>query len=205
MMMENQINQVQDLLQVLGNIAPLSQAYHQRLQDLLESKVYPAKTILLQPGDICKRIYFVSSGIVRIYSIDEMGRDKTILFMGPGELAVDTVSFYGQTPATKYLETLQETRIQSITWHQLNTFYADFPEGNYIGRIITQKYLVIAIERNMELLTATIAQRYQSLLRQYANIEQQITQAHIASYLGISRETLSRLKSEQLKRISYRR
>jgi CRP-like cAMP-binding protein len=202
-MMENQITAPKDLLQVLGNIAPLSQAYQQRLEECLENKVYPAKTVLLQPGDICRRIYFVSYGLLRIFSLDEMGREKTILFMGPGELAVDTISFYNQTPATKYLETLQETTIQSITWHQLNTFYADFPEGNYIGRVITQKYLVIAIERNMELLTWSIAQRYEALLRQYENIEQQITQSQIASYLGVSRETLCKLKSEQLRRSTY--
>jgi len=187
------------LLQVLGNIAPLSQAYHERLKQQLEILNLPAKTLLLQPGEICRHIYFISSGLVRIYSIDEMGKEKTIIFMGPGELAVDVSSFYEQTPATEYLETLQPTTIQSLTWHQLNSFYADFKEGNYIGRIITQKYLVLAVERNMELLANSVETRYHSLLRQYPMIEQQVTQAHIASYLGISRETLSRLKSELLK------
>lgn len=197
--MENHITEGMDLLQVLGNIAPLSQAYHERLKQQLETLHFPAKTLLLQPGEICRHIYFISSGLVRIYRVDEMGREKTIIFMGPGELAVDASSFYEQTPATEYLETLQPTTIQSLSWHQLNSFYADFKEGNYIGRIITQKYLVLAVERNMELLTNNVESRYQSLLRKYPKIEQQVTQAHIASYLGISRETLSRLKSELLK------
>lgn len=188
-----------ELLQVLGSIAPLSAAYQKRLKDQLLEENYPARELVLRPGDICRRIYFISSGMVRIYSLDEMGRERTHLFMGPGEVAIDVASFYDQIPATEYLETLQPTTIQSISWNELNSFYADFKEGNYIGRLMTQKYLTIAVRRNKELLTATAQERYHSLMRQYPDIEQFTTQSHLASYLGISRETLSRLKSELLR------
>ena len=189
-----------DLLEVLGRIAPLSEAYHKRLKDQLETPIFPARHILLRPGDIARQLHFVSSGIVRIYHLDEMGREKTIHFMGPGELVVDVASFFDQTPTTEYLETLQETTLQSLSWFQLNTFYADFAEGNYIGRIMTQQYLVLAVQKYTELLTASTEQRYFNLLAKYPMIELQVTQGHIASYLGISRETLSRLRNEQLRK-----
>lgn len=198
--MENQENLNIDLLEVLGSIAPLSAAYHDRLRSQLVTEHIPAKHLLLQPGEICRRIHFISSGLIRIYTVDDLGKEKTIIFMGPGELAVDVSSFYEQSLATEYLETLQPTTIQSLTWHQLNSFYADFREGNYIGRIITQKYLVLAVERHTELMGSSITDRYLSLLTRYPNIEQQTNQSHIASYLGISRETLNRIKSELLKK-----
>lgn len=188
-----------NLLQVLGNIAPLSAGYRERMNSQLVTQHYPAKHLLLQPGEICRRIYFISSGLVRIYHLDDMGRERTIIFMGPGELAVDASSFYEQTPATEFLETIQETTIQSIGWEQLNSLYADFAEGNYIGRIMTQKYLVRAVERNIELMTFSLTERYEDLLRRYPNIEQQANQSQIASYLNTSRETLSRLRNDQLK------
>lgn len=197
--MKNQETPQIDLLEVLGSIAPLSAAYHDRLRSQLVTEHYPARHLLLRPGEICRNIYFISSGLVRIYTIDGAGKEKTIIFMGPGELAVDVSSFYEQTPATEYLQTLQPTTIQSLSWHQLNSFYADFKEGNYIGRIITQKYLVISVERHTELLSSSIPERYQSLLAKHPFIEQQTTQSQIASYLGISRETLNRIKSELLK------
>lgn len=197
--MENQENHHIDLLEVLGSIAPLSAAYQQRLREQLVTQNFTARQILLKPGEICRHIHFICNGLVRIYSTDDQGKEKTIVFMGSGELAVDVSSFYEQTPATEYLETLQPTTIQSLTWNQLNSFYADFSEGNYIGRIITQKYLIMAVARNMELLTSSIQERYLNLLARYPNIEQQVTQGHIASYLDISRETLSRLKSDLLK------
>lgn len=197
--MENQERPEIDLLEVLGSIAPLSAAYHDRLRSQLVTQQYPARHLLLQPGEICRQIHFISSGMVRIYNIDKMGKEKTIIFMGAGELAVDVSSFYEQSPATEYLETLQPTTIQSLTWHQLNSFYADFKEGNYIGRIITQKYLMLAVERNTELMNSSIADRYISLLLRYPHIEQQVSQHLIASYLGVSRETLSKMKADQLK------
>lgn len=197
--METKDNNSIDLLQVLGNIAPLSSAYQERLRSQLTVEHYQSREILLRPGEICRRIYFICEGLVRIYHIDLMGRERTLIFMGPGELAVDVSSFYEQSPATEYLEAVQETVIQSLTWGELNAFYADFPEGNYIGRLMTQKYLVRVVKRNIELMSANLHERYDSLLENYPNIEQQANQSQIASYLNISRETLSRLKSEQLR------
>lgn len=188
-----------DLLEVLGSVAPLSEGYQKRMRSQLVTEHYPAKHLLLAPGEICRRIYFISSGLVRIYHIDNMGRERTIIFMGPGELAIDATSFYEQLPATEFLETLQDTTIQSIGWQELNALYADFAEGNYIGRVVTQKYLVRAVERNIELVTFSLHERYENLIKRYPLIEQQASQAQIASYLNISRETLSRLKSEQLR------
>lgn len=188
-----------DLIEVLSSIAPLSAGYHQRLSSQMVTERYPARYLLLQPGEICRRIYFIKKGIVRIYHIDELGKERTLTFMGMGELAVDANSFYEQRPATEYLETLQETVIQSLSWQELNSMYADFAEGNYIGRIVTQRYLMIAVRRNTELLTANLQERYDSLLERFPNIEQQANQSHIASYLNITRETLYRLRSERLR------
>lgn len=197
--MENHERAQIDLFEVLGNIAPLSAAYHDRLRSQICTEHYPARHLLLRPGEVCRQIHFISSGLVRIYHIDEVGRDKTIIFMGAGELAIDASSFFEQAPATEYLETLKPTTIQSLSWHQLNSFYADFREGNYIGRIMAQKYLVLSVERNTELLCSSIPERYHALLSRHPDIEQQVSQSLIASYLGISRETLSKMKSEQLR------
>lgn len=197
--MENrEINDI-ELLEVLGNIAPLSSGYQERIKSQLREEHYQSRELLIRPGEICRRIYFVSKGLVRIYHIDPLDRERTIIFMGPGELAVDIASFYEQIPATEYLEAVQDTVIQSLTWSELNASYADFPEGNYIGRLMTQKYLVKAVNRNIELMTGNLQDKYDALLRSYPHIEQQANQSQIASYLNISRETLSRLKSEQLR------
>lgn len=185
-----------DLLEVLGTIAPLSAAYQDRLRQQLVTETFPARHMLLTPGEISRHIHFINSGLVRIYGTDDTGRERTIFFQGPGDIVLDVTSFYEQTPATEFLETLRPTTMQTLSWHQLNSFYADFREGNYIGRIVTEKYLILAVDRINELMNFNVQQRYLSLIARYPNIEQEASQSHIASYLGITRETLSRMKSE---------
>lgn len=197
--METIENDSIDLLQVLCTITPLSSGYQQKLKSQLQTEHYSTRTLLLQPGDICRKIYFVSRGMVRIYSVEESGRERTHLFMGAGELVIDVASFFEQSPATEYLETLQETTLQSLSWQELNALYADFPEGNYVGRLTAEKYLVLVVRRNWELLNNSLYERYQALLTKYPYIEQMANQSQIASYLNISRETLSRLKRELLR------
>ena len=138
--------------------------------------------------------------MVRAYSIDQNGREITSWIMGPGELIISVHSFFTQKPAQEYIEILQSAELQSLTWNQLNSYYADFPEGNLIGRILTQKYYILSEERSILIRTTSPLERYHILLAQYPKIEQQTTQSNIASYLGITRETLSRLKSSLVRK-----
>ena len=81
----------------------------------------------------------------------------------------------------------------------------ELKEGNLLGRIITQKHYLLSEQRAFLLRTATAQYRYELLLKNHPNIEQQITQNHIASYLGISRETLSRIRRKKLKCVKWHR
>ena len=187
------------LLRVLGTLAPTSSAYQDRLASQLQTEHLPAKHYLIRAGEICRRLYFIKCGLIRSYHIDELGNQCTNWFLGAGDLAIAITSFYDQRPSAEYLEVLIETEVQSITWEQLNALYADFEEANLIGRLITQKYFVKSSELYMKRHTPSITARYINLIQQYPDIEQLTTQANIASYLGITRETLNRLKREQLK------
>jgi CRP/FNR family transcriptional regulator, anaerobic regulatory protein len=93
---------------------------------------------------------------------------------------------------------LQDCTLQSLTWLELNAYYADFKESNLLGRIIIQKYYILGEERAILLCTQRPEQRYNLLLKNHPEIEQQTTQQNIASYLGIGRETLSRIRRKKL-------
>lgn len=187
------------LLELLGSIAPTSAEYQQRLAEQLLTEALPMRHHLIREGDICRRLYFVESGLIRSYHVDDYGKECTNWFLGQGDLACAVTSFFGQRPSLENIEILQESVLVSITWNQLNALYADFNEANLIGRIITQKYLVFATEIYMQRHTPKIMARYANLLKQHPHIEQLTTQGNIASYLGITRETLSRLKAETVR------
>ena len=198
--MENMDKTCPDLIQVLGSITPISADFQQRINDQLLHESFPANKLLLRPGETARRIYFIKKGMVRAYSIDQNGREITSWLMGPGELIISVHSFFSQRPGQEYIHVLQPAELQSLTWNQLNAYYADYPEGNLIGRLLTQRYYILSEERSILFRTTSPLERYHILLDQHPKIEQQTTQSNIASYLGITRETLSRLKSSLVRK-----
>jgi CRP-like cAMP-binding protein len=191
-------NSEADLLETLSFIMPLPTPMQNRVKEESLIETFERKKILLEPGEIARRIYFIRSGFLRAYFIDEDGKECTTWFSTKGDLMASASSFFSQQPAKEYIEVLQDCTLQSLTWLELNAYYADFKEGNLLGRIIIQKYYILGEERAILLRTQRPEQRYNLLLKNYPQIEQQTTQQNIASYLGISRETLSRIRRKKL-------
>ncbi|TCD05940.1 Crp/Fnr family transcriptional regulator [Pedobacter frigidisoli] len=187
-----------DLLETLGFIVPLPAPFQQRVNEEVIIENFGRKHLLLRPGEIARRLYFIRSGFLRAFFIDENGKECTTWFMGKGDLMISVYSFFTQKPAFEYIEVLQECKLQSLSWNQLNAYYADFPQGNLLGRIVTQKYYIMSEERAIFLRTQTPSLRYELLIAQHPDIEQKTSQNNIASYLGISRETLSRIRRKKL-------
>lgn len=187
-----------DLLETLGFIIPLPAPFQQRVNDEVITETFKRKHLLLRPGETARRLYFIRYGFLRAYFIDSSGKECTTWFMGKGDLMISVYSFFTQKRAYEYIEVLDDCKLQSLTWNQLNSYYADFAEGNLLGRIVTQKYYLLSEERALFLRTQTQESRYEMLVERYPDIEQKTTQSNIASYLGISRETLSRIKRKKL-------
>ncbi|SER90098.1 cAMP-binding domain of CRP or a regulatory subunit of cAMP-dependent protein kinases [Pedobacter rhizosphaerae] len=187
-----------DLLETLSFIMPLPTPMQNRIKEESLIETFERKKILLSPGETARRIYFIRSGFLRSYFIDEDGKECTTWFSGKGDLMTSASSFFSQQPANEYIEVLQDCKLQSLTWLELNAYYADFKEGNLLGRIIIQKYYILGEERAILLRTQRPEHKYDLLLKNHPQIEQQTTQQNIASYLGISRETLSRIRRKKL-------
>ncbi|TCC88638.1 Crp/Fnr family transcriptional regulator [Pedobacter frigiditerrae] len=192
-------NDTNYLLQVLGSITPLPAPFQERITEQTLTETFKAKEILLHPGETARRIYFVKEGFLRAYFLDQNGHEHTTWFVSAGDLMISVYSFFSQRPAEEYIEVLQEATLQSLTWHQLQSYYADFREGNLIGRIMTERYYILSEERSIFLRTQSPEQRYQALLQRHPNIEQLTTIQNIASHLSMTRETLSRLRSKLLR------
>lgn len=197
--MTNNKNDEADLLQKLGMILPLPGAFQQRVNDEVITQNFRKKHLLLEPGQTARRLYFIRSGFLRAFYFDRQGREFTSWFLGKGDLMISTYSFFTQKPAQEYIEVLQDSKLQSLSWNELNAYYADFPQGNLLGRIILQKSFIVSEARAMFLRNNSPELRYRQLLMQHPDIEQQTTLTNIASYLGITRETLSRLRSKNAK------
>jgi CRP/FNR family transcriptional regulator, anaerobic regulatory protein len=190
-----QLSDEELLFQLLHFIAPISIALRTQLAGCLKREAYSKKHVLVRPGEISRKIYFIREGFARACYHDAEGREHTTWFMGPGDFMISVYSFFTQQPAAEQVELLADSRLLSITWDQLQSLYAGHPEFNFHGRIITEKYYIQSEERAVLLRTKKPAERYRMLLAKYPNLLQQASLGQIASFLSITQETLSRLRA----------
>lgn len=193
----NDSTELDILLQILTMISPLSGALRKRFEDFVVSKTYKKKHLLLREGETSRRIYFIASGSARAYHLDREGREHTTWFMNKYDLMISVYSFYTQQPAAEYIELLEDSTLLSMTWDQLQIIYAEFPEYNYHGRLVTEKYYIMAEERAILLRNKQPAERYKLLLQKQPDITQHASLGQIASFLGITLETLSRIRARK--------
>jgi len=182
------------LIQTLNFISPLSAALDQRFRESIREEILPKRTLLLREGETSRRIYFINKGFARAYYVTRQGRECTSWFMGQGDLMISVYSFYTQKPAAENIELLEDSELLSISWNQLQGIYADFPEYNYTGRKVTEKYYMLSEERTILLRTLSARERYERLLQLHPGITQKASLGQIASYLGMTQETLSRVR-----------
>jgi CRP-like cAMP-binding protein len=157
----------------------------------------------LQKGDyfvkqdkICKHIGFIISGTIRIYYINSKGEETTYGFCQENCLTTSFKSFLSQTPSHLVLQALENTRLLTIDYEHLNLLYKKYPAWQNIGRIITQNEFLIMEQYASVLNNETAKEKYLRLLKEQPNVLQKASIEDIASYLGVTRRTLSRIRQE---------
>jgi CRP-like cAMP-binding protein len=184
------------LIQNLNFITPLSSRIEDRLNEYLVEEQFPKKHLLVSEGQTARRIYFINRGFARAYFYRD-DKEFTGWFMGTGDFMISVYSFFTQKPAVENIELLEDSTLVSLTWAQLQNIYADFPEFNYVGRLITEKYYMMSEERAILHRTLSAAERYKVLLKTYPQVMQKARLGQIASYLDMSQETLSRIRASR--------
>ncbi|MDO8998077.1 MAG: cyclic nucleotide-binding domain-containing protein [Sediminibacterium sp.] len=177
----------------LTQIAQLSPGLIDFIESRIKTKHYPKKTLVQKAGQISENIYFVESGILRcFYKKDD--REISNWFMSEGDVIISVKSFYQRIPSLEYIEALENSELHYLNYTDLQHIYYNFPEFNLIGRILTEQYYILSEERNYTMRFNTAAERFKILKKSYPKIVNRVQAKYIASYLGITEETLSRIK-----------
>lgn len=185
---------VQPLLQHLKQYIQLTEAEEQIIIDHLTPRTFKRGEFLTKEGEINRYTNYIVSGATRVYYIDQAGQEHVIQLGMKNWWTSDFSSFITQTKGILYTEALEKTEVLSFSYEHLQEVYRQVPTMERFFRLLIQKAYAAFQRRVLESLSMDAEQRYLAFRDMYPDMDQHLSQKHIASYLGMSAEFLSKIK-----------
>ena len=145
------------------------------------------------------KTYFVMNGSLRSFCTDQEGKEHTLQFAIKDWWISDFIAIYNSEPAALTVESITDSTIVEFNFQKLNEIYDQFPEFELFQRKNLERHVVGLNKRILNQLQLTALERYRLFLEQYPDIEQSIPNYHIASYLGMTQQSLSRVRADMAK------
>ncbi len=152
---------------------------------------------LLRAGDIPDRLGFVISGLLRLFYIDDSGREINKHFCMEGTVAVAYKPFILREQSEIYIQALEDVKLIVIDYNTYNYLLNSHACWQALARKMAELILILSQKRESELLLIDARERYRRFLHDYPNLVNRLSQYHIASYLGITPESLSRIRASK--------
>lgn len=170
------------------------------LRDMFQYRRYRRNQYILQEGDVARHETFVLKGLTRTYEVSEGGQEH-VLFFGPEDWWVgDLYSFLTETPSRQNIDCLEDTEVLQISKANLELLYDRVPGYNKYMRLLVQSSFIASTQRISATLTKTAQERYHDFLLRYPHIGQRVPNHQIASFLGITPQSLSRIRRQSATR-----
>ncbi|MHC5308662.1 Crp/Fnr family transcriptional regulator [Myroides sp. LJL116] len=189
-----------DLL--LKNIAlhiNLSEQEQQQVLSYFIKESYPSKTRLVEAEKQISSTYFVLSGILRNYYVDQQGNEHTLSFSSSGWWMADMYSFLSQSVSSSYIEVLEQSEVLILTRENQTALFENVPKMERYFRILLERSLIANSQRIIDNLSLSAQERYERFNKRYPTIKNCLAQKQIASYLGVTPEFFSKMKRNLLK------
>ena len=179
---------------------PLNKEELDFFDDLLEYKKIPKKNILLHEGEVCNFEAYIIKGCIRTYYIDEKGIEVTLQFAIEDWWVSDIASFHEHTASNMFIETLEDCELLVLNPQTKETALAKVPKLERVFRLMVQRNLSVLQGRLFKTIATSGEEKYLDFIKRYPTIPQRVAQHYIASYLGISPEFLSKIRTRLSKK-----
>ena len=183
----------------IEKIIALTDEEFELINSCFHSKKFRKKDLIIKENDAVDHVYFIVSGLMKLYVTDRDAREHIISFSMEDWWETDYMAFYTHTKATQFLQCLEDTEVLCLSFSDYQKINKKIPKLVHFflkkaigGHIANQK-------RILYLLTLTAQEKYEQLLNSYPTLLQRIPKTVLANYLGVSRETLSRFFVESRK------
>jgi CRP-like cAMP-binding protein len=182
------------LRQFIEKYTPLSEDEWKEISTCFEKRIIEKDEVVLEEGNICKHLYFVESGLLRFY-IHKDGNDITKFFTEAPYFFTSQVSFNSQKPASENIQAIEKSIVFQISYKQSNELFR-LKGWSEFGRKITQEVQYFTEEILAQLQTETAELRYERMLKNNSELLKRIPLKHLASYLAIAPQSLSRIREK---------
>jgi len=186
----------QSFLKYLKSYVSLTETEEAFLISKITSRKYLKGQYIVQQGDICKNSNFIVSGCTKTFYVDDKGSEHIIMFAIENWWSSDIGSFITQNPADYNVQCIENTEVIQFSYAGQDKLFAEIPKLERLFRLLIEKALVSSQKRIVTGFSLSAKEQYLQFNKQYPTIEQRVPQYMIASYLGITKEFLSKIKSQ---------
>ena len=166
------------------------------IEPFVTKKSFKKGDSILKIGEICRDIFFVAKGLSRSYLQLPNGTEKTYLIFLDNVIFTDQISFMAQKPATENIEAIEDMEVYCITYDNLMYLYKTYHSWETLGRNISDFNFIFTQKRLRSMMNDDAGTRYIKFMKYFGTVSHRIPQHIIASYLGITPQSLSRLKKK---------
>lgn len=188
------------LIQYLEDKITLSPAEAALIRSVCTVKKIRKKQYLLQEGDVWKYHAFVAEGFLRTFSIDDKGNEHIMNFSPENHWSGDRASLSSGSPSKFCIEAIEDTSIILITDQHFRELCTRIPQLNNLVNAIIQKSFIVSQDRIHANISLSAEEKYLYFLEKFPTIANRIPQHMIASYIGVTPETLTRIRRNNVKR-----
>lgn len=182
------------LLNHVSQYCTLGDSAQNALVQVLKKREFSKGEFLATEGKVCHHVFFLESGCVRgFYQLD--GKEISYWFGFENNFVTSFYSFIARKPGAENIQCLEDCTTWSLSYDQLQQLYSFHPDLERLGRIMLERYYAMLEERFLSIHFKEARERYEELIAHRPHILQRIPLGYVASYLGISQETLSRIRS----------
>ena len=177
----------------LKSLAPFSEIELNAAKALFKIIILQKNDFFVKAGHFSDRIAFVQSGLLRSYFTTK-DKEVTTFFALPGSVCMDARSFLVMKQSLESIEALVTSELLVIDRKDLYTLYHENWKWQKVGRLLLEKYFIASEERTIALQSLTAHELYEQFVAEFPDVVQMVPQHYIASYLGITPETLCRVR-----------
>ena len=184
------------LIQYFNQILPLNNKEIEIIKDSFSEMKIKRRQFILQEGEICKHNTFVVEGCLKMYLVDDNGKEHNLQFAVENWWIGDIGSFHNEEPSQLYIEAIEKSVILQIKKEDQLNLFVNYPKFNRIFRVLAENAMVGLQRRVLQNISSSAEERYLDFLKRYPQLFNRISNVQIASYLGVTPEFLSTIRKK---------